>query len=120
MDYKYIFFLLILPFFGCLKEDENKKQRIEAMISENVDQRIQEYISIRNSTCREDVLAEAVRRADSVLLEEARTERLQNINIDIPNKPISPSFALPKDFNQLKNKLDSINPQISTNGTSKY
>jgi hypothetical protein len=110
MNNKYIFFLLFLPFFGCLKEDKNKKQRIEEMISENVDQRIQEYISIRNSTCREDVLVEAVRRADSVLLEEARTARLQNINIDIPSKPNSPSFALPKDFNQLKNKLDSIKP----------
>lgn len=112
MNNKYIIFLLLLPFFGCLKEDEKKKQRIEKMISENVDQRIREYISIRNSTCQQDVLAEAVRRADSVLLEEARTVRLQNINIEIPDKPKSPSFALPKDFNQLKNKLDSIQPSI--------
>lgn len=105
-----LFFLLFLLSLSCTKEDELKKKRIEEMILENVELRIEEYISIRNSTCREQVIEEAIKRAGSVLLEEARKERLESLEIEIPNKPEIPPVDLPKDFNPLKNKLDSIKP----------
>jgi hypothetical protein len=113
MKSKYFFILLIFFVASCTDSEDAKKIRIEQMILDNVEQRIQEYIAIRERNCKEDILVEAGKRADSLLLEEARNNRLSDLRISIPDKPATPIKAFPQDFNLLKEKLDSIKPIIN-------
>ena len=69
----------------------------EELIQERVAERIASYTKITLQRCRETVMAEASRRADSILIELARLQ-IDSMGIPpIPEKPVRPELLKPGD-----------------------
>jgi len=83
---------------ACGGDSSTKVQRM-AYIEEQVEERIKEYKRILDDRCREDVLEEANRLTDSILLVRARLERDSLDKPPIPDKPDKP---------EVKTIIDSV------------
>lgn len=83
---------------SCGGDSSTKVQRM-AYIEEQVEERIKEYKRILDDRCREDVLEEANRLTDSILLVRARLERDSLDKPPIPDKPEKP---------EVKTIIDSV------------
>lgn len=83
---------------ACGGDSSTKVQRM-AYIEEQVEERITEYKRILDDRCREDVLEEANRLTDSILLVRARLERDSLDKPPIPDKPDKP---------EVKTIIDSV------------
>ena len=87
---------------GCVDENAIRQQRIE----KEIDQRLEEFASIRNRQCIERIVNRAILAADSIMLKEAifdipdsltvpdKQTRPERPEIDFPefNKPIAPDI----------------------------
>lgn len=83
---------------ACGGDSSTKVQRM-AYIDEQVEERIKEYKRILDDRCRENVLEEANRLTDSILLVRARLERDSLDKPPIPDKPDKP---------EVKTIIDSV------------
>lgn len=83
-------FLLCLILAGggssCLQE-RDRSAEVEALIQETIEERLANYERIRRERCREEILDEANRITDSLLIEEARS---QKDTLDRPPRPARP------------------------------
>ena len=84
-------------FAGCGKDDRNKNA-VQAVIEEEVNNRVQNYRQVRMERCFDKALEEASRLADSILIREARLER---DTLGKPPKPVKPEKP------EIKTLLDS-------------
>jgi hypothetical protein len=103
--------VLVIAAWSCTSDAEKKaaeKRRLES----EAELRVQEYIAVLQKNCRDKVLVEAVRVADSVLLVEARLSAdtvLKPFKIPRPEKPetqILPDTIPVRPF--LRPKKDSV------------
>ncbi len=83
---------------ACSSDGEVKGERM-AYIEQQVEERIQEYKRILDERCRDEVLVEANRLTDSILLVRARLER---DSLDKPPRPDKP------DKPEVKTIIDSV------------
>lgn len=99
MRRRIIFTLLcVLALPGCGEDDRNQKA-VQAVIEEEVAKRVQAYRQTRMQRCYEQVLEEASKLADSILILEARLERDTLHKPPKPEKPEKP---------EIKTVLDSL------------
>ena len=94
-----LFVLFISSLLFSCGEDNRNKRAVEAVIAEEVAQRVQNYRQVRLQRCYELALEEASRQADSILLLEARIERDTLGKPPKPEKPEKP---------EIKTVLDSL------------
>lgn len=76
--------LLLLA--GCQPE-RDRTAEVQAMIQQEVDKRVDNYRQVVLQRCEDQMMEEAVRRTDSILLEEARNWK---DTIAKPPKPLRP------------------------------
>ena len=114
---KYFALVILLTLMACGGEQADQAER-KAFIDEKVTERIAEYKRILDGRCRERVLDEANRQADSILLVRARLERDTSDKPPRPYKPDKPEVItiidtvpvapLFQDTSILGSKSDSI------------
>ncbi|NRB47836.1 MAG: hypothetical protein HRU41_09210 [Saprospiraceae bacterium] len=88
----------LISLTACGGDGKVKGERM-AYIEEQVEERIKEYKRILDERCQEDVLEEANRLTDSILLVRARLER---DSLDKPPRPDKP------DKPEVKTIIDSV------------
>lgn len=76
----------MMAFFACSSEAEEKAQEAQRLQAE-ADRRVAEYAVLIEKNCKEKVLAEAIRVADSLIVLEAR---MSTDTIGKPFKPLRP------------------------------
>jgi hypothetical protein len=87
-------FMPYLLFFtcSCLNNEEYSPDEIQKLIQNEVDKRVNEYVSIRKAQCVEGLLTEATRLLDSILIAEAREMRDTLFQPAKPERPETPTF----------------------------
>lgn len=116
--------IFILPLFillvtGCLREHDRSAET-EAIIQEAVRNRLETYEQVRMERCREDILEEANRITDSLMIVEARRQRDTSGRPSRPVRPEKPEFPVVEDTIPVRPLLpeeDSI-PSPDTTGGS--
>lgn len=116
--------IFILPLFillvtGCLRE-RDRSAETEAIIQEAVRNRLETYEQVRMERCREDILEEANRITDSLMIVEARRQRDTSGRPSRPVRPEKPEFPVVEDTIPVRPLLpeeDSI-PSPDTTGGS--
>ena len=88
---------LLMPYLlfftcSCLNNEEYSPDEIQQLIQNEVDERVNEYVSIRKAQCEEGLLTEATRLLDSILIAEAREMRDTLFQPSKPERPETPSF----------------------------
>jgi len=84
------YFLFFIP--SCLNNEEYSPEEIQQLIKNEVDERVEEYVSIRKAQCEENLLTEATRLLDSILIAEAREMRDTLFQPVKPERPETPAF----------------------------
>ena len=88
---------LLMPYLlfftcSCLNNEEYSPDEIQQLIQNEVDERVNEYVSIRKAQCEEGLLTEATRLLDSILIAEAREMRDTLFQPAKPERPKTPTF----------------------------
>ena len=102
------FYILLIPLFLVSCKDDRNERAVEALIQEKLEERLTDYEEILMRKCREEILAQAGKIVDSILISEAR---LAKDTLDRPAKPERPEKP------DIKTVLDStpIAPIIEKN-----
>jgi hypothetical protein len=89
-----ILFMAYLFLFtsSCLNNEEYSPDEIQQLIQNEVDERVNEYVTIRKAQCEEGLLTEATRLLDSILIAEAREMRDTLFQPAKPERPETPTF----------------------------
>ena len=99
--YTAIMLLLCSSFlFSCEKKTD--KEAIQELIEETAQKRLDDFRRIRMKRCWQDVMEEASRVADSILLEEARLRRDTLLKPPKPDKPDKPEIKTLLDSTPIK------------------
>jgi hypothetical protein len=110
--YPYIFLpLLLCILVGCLNNEEYSPEEIQQLIQNEVDKRVEEYVSIRKAQCEEGLLTEATRILDSTLIAEAREMRdtlFQPVKPERPETPVFKKLEADIPLKPLFEKSDSL------------
>ena len=106
-NYGLLFFLtlLLLP-SACLTREEYSAEDVQALIDKEVEERVSAYTRIKIDGCRDELLKEANRLADSILIAEAFFERDTTQRPLKPEKPEKPAFKISKDTTPIKPLFD--------------
>lgn len=91
----------IVAFFACTSKTEDKvkeEQRLQA----EADRRVADYTAVILKNCREKVLTEATRIADSLLVLEARMSTDTLLKPLIPARPEKPETQILRDTTPIK------------------
>lgn len=94
-------FLLLLPLLSCIRE-RDRAAEVKKIIAERVKARLAEYREIRLQRCREELMKEAARRADSVVVAQAELLRDTLSRPPKPLRPERPERAAPADTTPLR------------------
>lgn len=86
---------LLLP--SCLDRQEYSQEDMDALIQKEVDKRIADFIRIREERCQEDLLKEANRLADSMMIVLAFFDRDTFSRPEKPEKPERPELKILRD-----------------------
>jgi len=78
-------FLLLLLCGGCL-EKRDREAELEALIEETVEKRLERFREVHRQRCREDIMEEAQRITDSILIVETRRRQTRQ-RPERPEKP---------------------------------
>ena len=92
-----------LFFFSCNNGPDENQVAVESFVEQQVEQQLATYKKIFLQQCRDKVLLEAGRIADSILINEARLKR---DSMGKPPKPLKPEKP---EIKQLKDSL-SLDP----------
>lgn len=98
MRLRIIITLSLLSLLASCEKDDRNKNAVQAIIEEEVAQRIENYKQVRMERCYEKALEEASYLADSILIREARLKR---DTLGKPPKPARPEKP------EIKTVLDS-------------
>jgi len=98
--------LASLLLVGCLSKEEYSQEDIQALIDKEVEIKLQNYTRIKNERCQEDLIKEANRLADSVMVAEAFFDRDTAFRPPKPEKPEKPTLKTLKDTVRLKPLFD--------------
>ncbi len=112
---RYFPILLLLLLTACEEDDRNQKA-VQAMIEEEVNQRLNNYREARMQRCWEDALEEASKQADSILLVEARQNRDTLGKPPKPSKPEKPEIKSVKDSLPVKPLLPAKERKDTSGG----
>lgn len=82
-----LFFVLTLSLCGCLDRKEYAQSDIDALIEKEVQQRVEVFMRTKEERCMEDILKEANRLADSIMVIQAFFDR---DTFSRPEKPLRP------------------------------
>jgi hypothetical protein len=106
-NYRPLFYLvlLLLP-SACLTREEYNAEDVQALIDKEVEERVNAYTRIKQDGCRDELLKEANRLADSILIAEAFFERDTTQRPLKPEKPEKPAFKISKDTTPIKPLFD--------------
>lgn len=80
-------FVLSLSLCGCLDRKEYAQSDIDALIEKEVQQRVEVFMRTKEERCMEDILKEANRLADSIMVIQAFFDR---DTFSRPEKPLRP------------------------------
>lgn len=80
---------LAVALSACLQE-RDRSEEIAALIEQTAKERLDRYQQVRMERCREDLLEEATRLTDSILIAEARLEQSRADRPPTPHKPERP------------------------------
>ena len=89
--------LLLLFLFGCQSGPDENRVAVDAFVKQEVEKRLATYKKILEQQCRDNVLEEAGRLADSILISEARLKRDSLLKPPKPEKPEKPEIKALKD-----------------------
>ena len=92
-----LFLLLLLA--ACQSGPDQNRVAVETFVEQEVENRLALYRRILNQQCRDNILEEAGRIADSILITEARLKR------DSLGKPPKPEKPERPELKQLKDSL---------------
>lgn len=81
----FYFLLFSLLFVSC--KDERNARAVEALVQEKLQERLTEYERILVKKCQDEILAEASKIVDSILIKEAK---LSKDTLNRPAKPAKP------------------------------
>ncbi|MBK8879811.1 MAG: hypothetical protein IPN74_15115 [Haliscomenobacter sp.] len=98
--------LLVFSLSGCLTREEYSQEDIQALIDEEVEKKMEQFTSTKLERCREELIAEASRIADSILIDEAYFERDTFLRPMKPEKPEKPKIKILKDTTALRQLFD--------------
>lgn len=81
--------VLVVAFLltGCLSDEEFSPEEVERLQQKALQLRIQQFRKVRERQCYEQLLAEAIRQADTLLVNEAREAAPDPGRPDRPEKP---------------------------------
>ena len=106
--------LVLVTLSGCLSSEEYSQEDIQALMDEAVAEKIKSYTNIKTTRCAEDLLKEANRLADSVMIAEAFFDRDTAMRPPKPDKPEKPTLQVLKDAPPVKPLFDRkklLNPE---------
>ena len=101
--YRLPFTGLLLLLFACNNGPDENQLAVESFVEQQVEQQLATYKKIFMQQCRDKVLTEAGRLADSILINEARLKR---DSMGKPPKPLKPEKP---EIKQLKDSI-SLDP----------
>lgn len=90
-----------LAFFACISKAEEQAKEMERLQAE-ADSRVASYVAIVEKNCREKVLTEAIRIADSILVLEARRSTDTLFKPLKPLRPEKPEIQILQDSTPIK------------------
>jgi hypothetical protein len=102
------FLVLVLTFaMACFRERDRSQERQE-LIQKTLRERIDNYQRTRMDRCREDMLSEATRLADSIMITEARLRGDSIGKPPKPNRPEKPELRQLEDTIPIKPLLQDV------------
>lgn len=107
-----LLFMVVLS--GCLNSEEYSQADIQVLMDEAVAEKIKSYTDIKSERCEEDLLKEANRLADSIMIAEAFFDRDTAMRPPKPEKPEKPALQVIKDATPVKPLFDRkklLNPE---------
>jgi hypothetical protein len=91
------FAVLLLFVFSCSDGPDENQVAVESFVEQQVEQQLATYKRILLKQCRDNILTEAGRLADSILITEARLRRDSMGKPPRPVKPDKPELKTLKD-----------------------
>ncbi len=119
---RHALFLLISIFIagntGCIKK-RDRQAEIEVMIQQEVKDRLASYREARIRQCQEEILEEATRRSDSIMILEALLAKDTLSRPPRPDRPVKPEIRSLDDTTPIRPLLpptdtiesDSVQPE---------
>ncbi len=98
---KQLLFPLLFMAFAC-QPSYDKEAIVKQLMDEALQERINNYKSIREERCWDGLIREANRLADSILFVEAKMAKDTITRPPIPHKPIAPEKKMLKDSTPVK------------------
>lgn len=96
-------FLLLFPcLFGCLDRKEYAQSDMDALIEKEVEQRVEVFVRTKEERCMEDILKEANRLADSIMVVQAFFDRDTFSRPVKPFRPDKPHIRILQDTTPVK------------------
>lgn len=96
-------FLLLFPsLFGCLDRKEYAQSDMDALIEKEVEERVEVYVRTKEERCMEDILKEANRLADSIMVVQAFFDRDTFSRPVKPLRPDKPHIRILEDTTPVK------------------
>lgn len=93
---------VLLSFYGCLDRKEYAQSDIDALIEKEVKQRVEVFIRTKEERCMEDILKEANRLADSIMVLQAFFDRDTFSRPEKPLRPEKPHIRILQDTTPVK------------------
>jgi hypothetical protein len=84
---------LVLGTTACLFEPEYSQKEVDAKMKQTLNDRLLEYRQLSLRNCREELLKEAIKRADSLLVLDTYFKR---DTLTLPPKPQRPGDPIPE------------------------
>ena len=94
--------ILFLSVSGCLDRKEYSQADIDALIEKEVRQRVEMFIRTKEERCMEDILKEANRLADSIMVVQAFFDRDTFSRPEKPSRPDKPHIRILEDTTPVK------------------
>ena len=99
---------LVIFFFLSCDNSQTKDLIIQKMIEEDVEQRVKNFIQVREEVCQKQVLERAIALADSIMLEEVRQLKINNTVPKVLDKPQRPEVKVNEAYERVRPILDSL------------
>lgn len=95
-NWKWLIWMLAAPFLLACETQEDLQAEVEALIEQRVEERRSSFIATIQKNCERDILVEATRIVDSIIIAEARLKK------DTIPKPLRPDRPEVPELKQLK------------------
>ena len=99
--------MVALSISSC-NDSKAKDLIIQKMIEEDVQQRVKNFIQVREEVCQKQVLERAIALADSIMLEEVRQLKINNTVPKVLDKPQRPEVKVNEAYERVRPILDSL------------